>query len=204
MDEEIIRNFGGDNWIDDQQMTLIMNLFSDEVRRRKYIISDYPQSFAIDPQFFSMLLCGTVEEVVNATAHFPLFEYQNILIPAIVDDNHWILIHVDFANVEINSYDSQLFEDGNVVEHLEELVLVEKFLKKFSRQTGRGRLRNFRKNAILCAEQENGDDCGVFVIVNAAKIMFSETPTFVQEDMPAVRMQIQQMIRAGMYLGFFK
>ncbi|VVC25183.1 Hypothetical protein CINCED_3A000641 [Cinara cedri] len=122
------------------------------------------------------------------TKKIDIFAKKKLFIPIhIREDNHWVLVYVDFENKTINYYDSIGNSGYDFMKVIVSYLRLEGVHKKNMHFCfDKWRLRNVKD----CPQQQNHWDCGVFLCAFAEHLSRNAPLNFSQDDMINIRRQI--------------
>jgi len=136
------------------------------------------------------------EAVRSYTRDVDLFECKQVYIPINVTNTHWTLAVIGVETKTIQYFDS-LGGSGDVyLQALQRYVTEEYAHKHRGSQLDWGGWRlNLGSNRT--PQQENGSDCGVFVLCTVYLMAHGLMPAFSQADIPAFRCRVAYSILEG-------
>ncbi|NWZ89079.1 SENP2 protease, partial [Nesospiza acunhae] len=167
-------------WLNDRIMNFYMGLLVERSKKE-----GYPAVYAFNTFFYSKLSSTSHKGVKKWTKGVDIFEHDVILVPIHLRI-HWTLLVVDLREKTIKYFDSL----GRKGDHICKTVL--KYLEEESREK-----RNIELTASEWTlhsmgteeipQQNNGNDCGVFVCKFADFISRDKPIIFTPEHMPYFR-----------------
>lgn len=123
-----------------------------------------------------------------------IFEKNKLLIPININENHWVLILIDFLKKEIGYFDSL----SETVDHTI-IDTITNCLKEFSKDSELNKTQKIKEQDILdlkvnkklkSAQQPNNKDCGVYTSANMFYLNLGITPSFEHKDIKNIRYNI--------------
>ena len=120
------------------------------------------------------------------------FQYDKVLIPINIGNNHWLLAYINMRIKELFIYDSIDNEQRqiNIINNL--LTWLMSFIPKQDRKNEE---EKWKAEIVDAPLQTNGFDCGVFTMKYADHIVQGkEEMRFTTEDMPRFRQEIKNKI----------
>lgn len=173
-------------WIDDEVINMYMNLLIDRGTQ-----PGYPEVYAYNTFFYSeKLIIGGHFSVRRWTRHVDIFAKEFLVIPIMLDRNHWALVIININKKEIIFYDS-LYKCKetciNTINNLKDYLKKEYLYKKQKHLNFDDWICGAADNIPL---QKNGIDCGVFLCVYAEYVTANKTFNFSQNDMTYFRKKI--------------
>ena len=145
-----------------------------------------PRVYAFSSFFYPKIAQYGHHSVEMWTSNVDIFEYELLMIPVFIID-HWSLAVVDFIKKSISYYDS--LGKGNI----DCLLAVDKYLKEefLIKKSVPLEMTNWNlTNLDNVPQQENGSDCGMFLLKFAEYVSRGEQLSFHQKDMPYFRRRI--------------
>lgn len=116
-----------------------------------------------------------------------IFQYDLLLFPLHVNNNHWSLARVDLRNRSINYYDSLGQFNYQILNILENMIHRE--AERLQPETITYRSPFVKITSIDMPQQSNSYDCGVFTCM-AVYLALDKSLLFTQADMPFLRNNI--------------
>ncbi|XP_059711088.1 sentrin-specific protease 2 isoform X4 [Haemorhous mexicanus] len=181
-------------WLNDRIMNFYMGLLVERSKKE-----GYPAVYAFNTFFYSKLSSTSHKGVKKWTKGVDIFEHDVILVPIHLRI-HWTLLVVDLREKTIKYFDSL----GQKGDHICKTVL--KYLEEESREK-----RNIELTASEWTlhsmgteeipQQNNGNDCGVFVCKFADFISRDKPIIFTPEHMPYFRRKMVWEIIHQQLLG---
>lgn len=116
--------------------------------------------------FFTKLnekLIYNYNNVKSYVKNVNIFDFNQVLIPVNLFNNHWVLCIIDFICQEINYFDSYISQpiDGIAIDVLNK---IKKFvIDEAKNQQNKSNFENFNMLIQNPPQQTNGSDCGVYV-----------------------------------------
>ncbi|XP_069737399.1 sentrin-specific protease 2-like [Phaenicophaeus curvirostris] len=146
----------------------------------------YPAVHALDVSFYSELSSQGHAAAKRWTTGVDLFEHDVVLVP-VYQNFHLTLAVIDMREKTIKYLDSASFNSGiQICETLFKYLQEESWQKRQRKLAcSEWTVHGMRANEI--PQQQNGDDCGVFVCKYADYIARGKPLTFTQSDMPYFR-----------------
>jgi hypothetical protein len=112
-------------------------------------------------------------------------QIRRVFIPMHINNNHWILAVIDMPNHQILQYDSH--NSNNEIHH----TLLEPLKRWVSDQSGHSiDASSWPIIAQRTPQQQNGFDCGVFLLIILRRLINNQPLNFTQADIPNTRRQI--------------
>ena len=115
-----------------------------------------------------------------------LFNFDKILIPLHINENHWALCEIDLVKNTLGYFDSLGGDGTKIMETLLSYIENEHLLKKKKRLD----TTDFKLENVKCLKQKGMNDCGIHVLVMADHLSTDSKFTFRQKDMPMYRYKI--------------
>lgn len=120
-----------------------------------------------------------------------IFDRQKVVIPVNIDNRHWVCYCVDHSSEAIYYYDSLTLPEtpaGTLLSH---------YLDMEVQHLGLMGKRVYRRERAQCARQLNGNDCGVFALLNIRNCAMPEQIEVDQSLMPRLRRMITMELKRG-------
>lgn len=161
----------GTTWLNDEIMNFMVNLLTVRETALCEQGEGLKRNLFMNTFFMTKLYGGNeynFAEVVRWTKRHTVFDYQRVFIPINTDKVHWHLVLVDMVKKLVLFYDSMIsLSEGNsaplylglTMKWLEDLWMKEKKVPK-----GDFPLKLWSTGVASCPQQENGHDCGVYVL----------------------------------------
>lgn len=111
-----------------------------------------------------------------------------MVIPVNVNGSHWAMYCIDHKKKAIVYYDSFAFAQFNrtIAEYVEEE------LKRAHSDTA-----SYEEEVASCPQQENGVDCGVFMLMNMRNCVASAPLDYSQAVIPSIRKMVALELQKG-------
>ena len=150
-------------------MTLVMDKFEDV-----YVFSSF---------FYTKLSMSGYKGVHKWARSIELFRKRELLFP-VHRSNHWCLVSVNMANCKLSLYDSLVHQNDSQF-----MDAIENYLH-YKEAEEKGSMKEWTKEISQSApQQDNFNDCGVYVCMNARNIAEQSSMKFYQ-DIPKTRKHI--------------
>ncbi|CAL8115658.1 unnamed protein product [Orchesella dallaii] len=121
-----------------------------------------------------------------------IFDYEIVLIPFLVEENHWTLICVDFTTKTIVHYDSYYQTSSNFMLYCE--VVLNYIYLEATRLKKIDILQNIDNWKVLqekrWPQQQNANESGIFLCLYAETLSIRAPPIFTTNDMNLHRVKI--------------
>jgi len=200
----------GREWLNDQIINFYMHMLQERDRilsREASANTDRPIRLRswFSTTFFWAKLLENGEYNYNAVRRWTRSDIINInttdkvIIPINVNNNHWTLLVFYMFLKELHYYDSN---NGNGSSYLQYGLrwLSDECMDKTQIVLNTAEWRCFHKEAGV-PQQDNGYDCGVFVLMCARAISYNQPlNSYHQDDMPRYRLMIGRHILRGSLL----
>ncbi|KAI6184361.1 Ulp1 protease [Aphelenchoides bicaudatus] len=173
-----------DHWLNDEIVNFYFSLIAD--RSTKSI--SLPKIHIFNTFFYTSFIKRGYAGVRRWTKTLNLFEYDILLIPLHLTQNHWCLIAVDFEQKVMAFFDSMYTERGET--HLQK---ISDYLTNESndKHDSKYSIKNLRLIPQYAGpRQMNGCDCGVFACQFAEFYSRRARFDFSQDDIPRLREQM--------------
>lgn len=171
----------GLNWVNDEVINFYMNLLIDRSQD-----PNYPDTHTINTFFYPKLLKEGYDSIKRWTQKTDIFKKNYFMIP-INNGIHWSLAVINFDKKVLEYYDSLEYPGEECLKTLQKFLKAE-YLDKKKSYLDLSRWKNtIIKNIPL---QENGSDCGVFMLVYAEYISANKVFDFNQQNMKSFRTKI--------------
>ncbi|XP_069733521.1 sentrin-specific protease 2-like [Phaenicophaeus curvirostris] len=181
--------------LNDEIIHFYLNLVS--ARSKK---EEYPAVHGFSTFFYLKLTSGGYAAVKRWTRDVNLFEHDIVFVPVYMT-YHFTLAVIDMRKKTIEYFDSAAVNRKNEICETLFKYLQEESQQKRHLELDRSEwtLRSMRSHEI--PQQENGDDCGVFVCKYADYISRDRPLTFTQSDIPYFRKRMVWEIIHHQLLG---
>ena len=189
--ESSLRRLPNHDWLDDE----IINCYMFQLEQK------FKSFIRFHSFFHSELQTKGLHKMKKQYEKKNLFEGKNLFIPVNYKNLHWFLIVVNTNNItnseiSINVYDSngnaKVQTRGIAVKKLE-LFFNWKYQQFCKDKTSKVKL-TLQNMAEHIPRQENGYDCGVFLLMYSKYLAAGKPFTFTQRDMPNIRLKIRSEI----------
>ncbi|XP_037915051.1 sentrin-specific protease 1-like [Hermetia illucens] len=190
-----IKSLKNNKWLNDKIIEFYLKLIVERSKESNFPNS--PKVFAMNTFFATRLLNVGYQSIKRWTRSVNIFDYDILLIPVHVNQNHWAISIIDFPNKTMKYYDSLGVPNAQILETLEEYLRNESMDKpQIPFDTS-----NFIKDAAAnTPQQENANDCGVFSCSIAENISKHRQILFTQENIPYIRKRMIVEIIQGKLL----
>ena len=176
------------NWLNDE----IVNFYLNMVKARSNENENLPNVYAFNSYFYERLQTkgydGMRKYFRREAKEFDLFNFDMIFVPIHykfpVGHEHWALALIDLKKRGAYYYDSLRRDNSKILENLlNYLESVHMDKKKAPFDTSDFTNENVKD----IPTQENGYDCGIFMLKYAEYLSRNASITFTQKDMPQFR-----------------
>ena len=179
------------NWLNDEVINQYMKLLN-SVDNEVFMFTTY---------FYNTFSTRGFEAVENYYRRYNIFSYKTILIP-VHHRRHWFLI--TYNGDKLESYDPLIYPGETLEESYQlHLQILTDIKDKYWKQLFQKYDKPFNEPSIIVhlpptiPLQDNGYDCGVFLLSFAKCIVFGQSFNFGTDDM----IQIRDTIRAELQTG---
>jgi len=145
-------------------------------------MAKYPDTYIFSSFFYTKLSVAGYQGVSNWKRPNCLFKKRLLIFP-VHSGSHWCLIAVDIHKRVVSLYDSLGNGNAFLMNAVEQFLMMEALNKKVNADSwtkGHGR----------SLQQDNFNDCGVFVCINAQLLSAQATPKL-PLDIPNTRRKIK-------------
>lgn len=170
-------------WLNDEVINFYMNLLVERSQKE-----GLPRVYAFNTFFFPKLISSSYDGVKRWTRAVDLFSFDIALVPLHFGNTHWCLAAIDFRTRHIAFYNSL----GPSLEDQSCLKVLLDYLDCESRQRRNHALDrdSWSLKVLKVPQQENGNDCGVFVCQYAECVSRDAPISFGQRHMPYFRRRV--------------
>merc|ERR1719247_4074572 len=173
-------------WLNDEVINFYMKMLQERCKEG----NGYQQSYFCNSFFYTKLTEGgtyTYKNVARWTkrAKVDVFALDLVFVPIHVHGIHWCMGVVDVPRKEVRYYDSMSGGDHGFGEHMLQWVADEHKDKKGKPLPDAGTWSVVRPQNV--PQQENGNDCGVFMVTCAEYLSRGTDPTFHQKNISDIR-----------------
>jgi len=197
-------DLGRGRWLDDEILNFFFGLLQESDIELSLLQSDRSPSHYFSTFFMNFLLdVGKSEkykyrEVRRWTKDFDIFSRRRIFIPINIDNRHWTLLVVRVKEQEIHYYDSMATNGTNGNKYIQAILqwIVDEANDKKNEKLDVTNFKLFDHGKNI-PQQENGNDCGVFVCTFADFETHDLPFTFDQNDVNSRRNRMVYEIMTG-------
>ena len=184
-------------WLNDEVINYYMNMLLQREHRPNAVLGSNLQSWFTTSFFFVKLLTGTGEynyaNVRRWTLTVDIFSSDKVFFPINLGNTHWALLVIYLLLKELHYYDSMSC-DGTRFLNAALQWLSDELMDKKQMHFDQSEWKCYHSEAEV-PQQQNGFDCGMFVIMCARAIAYNKPLTsYHQRDMPRYRTMIGRHI----------
>ncbi|NWW42236.1 SENP2 protease, partial [Pedionomus torquatus] len=177
---EDIHTLRNQSWLNDQIVNFYMCLVMERSKKE-----GYPAVHAFSTFFYPKLSSGGYRAVARWTKHVDIFKYDIILVP-VHQKMHWTLVVMDFRENTVKHFDS-MGQKGDKICRTLLKYLQEESCDKRNMRMDLSEWTIHSMGAPEIPQQQNGNDCGVFICKYADYVSQDKMMYFTQDDMPYFR-----------------
>jgi sentrin-specific protease 1 len=177
-------------WLSGKTINFYMQLLQSRENKHHNITGEKISKFmSID--LFEVLLAETYShaQAQKHTKGLKIWETRNIFCPINVNGNHWMLLVIDVERTTMHFYDSLASDIWRYFRAAERWLADE--------LTQGGGLDGWTFGSMQSPKQENGFDCGVFMLANANALGSGQLLNHTQADCTRLRDEIAKEIVLG-------
>ena len=178
-----------EKWVDDEAIDAYVKLIN-----QSRPPSDTRKIGYIGP-YFKKVLEGKEYTKINK---FDIFEGKNIgifdyfMFPYCYNNTHWILVIITPNEDKISIYDSQFDSTSSDNPRFTGII---NLIKPFYRKNIGRTIQQTKMIVGPHQHEDNGYDCGIFVMEYAKRFLLNQPQNFTQEDTDKIRKHIQDTLR---------
>jgi sentrin-specific protease 1 len=181
-----VRTLGRNHWLNDEVINHVVEML------RK--LSPPPPSVIMSTFFYTKLMQipsgvynypGVKKSWTKLSGKRNISQIDRIFVPVHFNHNHWILVVVDMKRKRIEQYDS--YNEDNK-RHSEILQNIQRWVKDES--DWKIDATAWPSVSVPVEQQQNGSDCGVFMLLTLKRLVENRPLDFTQAMIPAKRVQI--------------
>lgn len=173
------------SWLNDAVINTYLIMLMRAAHRHNFIFSTYfMSSLYTDDQTYNYdrMRKWKRSQILKGS----LFQNEKVLIPIHVNQDHWILAVVDMKQRKICTYDSLCATESVYIDILQRFLSDERKM-----ENGEEIYWRIESNSRRVPRQDNGYDCGVFLLAFSYLLMNNMSINSVsQKDMPDIRQRI--------------
>ena len=194
-------------WLNDEIINFYVGLLTDRdeelnnhSRQDPSLPSNYQKSYFATTFFFEKLLAQgiyTYGNVARWTRGVDVFSLKQLLFPININNTHWTQLTIYMGLKEIHYYDSMSGDGRLYLKAAMQWLQDESLQKRGLTLNATNEWRLIQKRTHV-PQQNNGFDCGLFVIMCTRAIAYDQSlTTYHQSDMPIYRKMVGRHIIRG-------